>query len=389
MKILVVLSRLPYPLDKGDKLRAFYQIKELNKTNEVYLFCLNNNSVSSEAKQVLESITTGYCIAQFNKIDTLFGVATSFFDFTPLETGYFTSRKNIAKLKAYATQIKPDILFYQFVRTAKYALKSYPKVLDYQDALSANMSRRATKTSGIKKLFYLIEAKRLKKYETEMFNLFDHLTIIVDADRKEIDSPRQEEIIILPNGVDNAFFDYPQAKEKRFDVIFSGGMSYSPNVIAASYLVKDIMPLVWKELPNTRVVIAGANPTSSVKALAADKVTVTGWVDDMKEYYASSKVFIAPMQIGTGLQNKLLEAMAMHLPCITSSLANSALGAKTDEELLIANTAQENASQILRLLKDTSLADKISKAGNAFVSQNYRWETYGRQLSQILSSCIK
>src|SRR5574344_49391 len=357
MKILVVLSRLPYPLDKGDKLRAFYQIKELNKTNEVYLFCLNSGSVSSEAKQVLESITTGYCIAQFNKIDALFGVATSFLDSTPLETGYFTSSKNISKLKAYARQIKPDVLFYQFVRTAKYALKDYPKVLDYQDALSANMSRRATKTSGITKLFYLLEAKRLKKYETEMFNLFDHLTIIVDADRKEIDSPRQEEIVILPNGVDNAFFEYPQTEEKHFDIIFSGGMSYSPNVIAASYLVKEIMPLVWKELPNTSVVIAVANPTRSVKALTSDKVTVTGWVDDMKEYYATSKGFIAPMQIGTGLQNKLLEAMAMRLPSITSSLANTALGAKDEKEILIANTAEKNAKQIIRPLKDTTLAN--------------------------------
>jgi len=383
MKILVVLSRLPYPLDKGDKLRAFYQIKELSKNNEVYLFCLNGSQIHTKAKEILSAFTKDIYIAEFNKIDGLIGIAKSFFDGTPFQTGYYSHSKNIKAFKDYCKKIKPDVIFNQFVRTAKYTCDNTPKVLDYQDALSANMEGRASKSKFIKKFLFTLEATRLRKYEAKMFDIFDKLTIIVEADKKEIRHPRQEDIIVLPNGVDNSYFDYNTPQKKEFDIIFSGGMSYSPNIVAANYLGKEIMPLVWDKLPNAKLVIAGANPSSSVKNLANENIMVTGWVDDMKEYYAKSKIFIAPMQIGTGLQNKLLEAMAMNLPCITSTLANEALGATPNENILIANTPQENANQIISLLTNKEKANSIAEKGNQFVKQNYRWETYGNLLEKI------
>lgn len=389
MKILVVLSRLPYPLDKGDKLRAFHQIKELSKNNEVYLFCLNNSPIHPLSMEVLSSFIKDIHVANFNKIDGLIGLTTSFFDGTPFQTGYYSHSRNIKAFKEYCNKIKPDVLFYQFVRTAKYSCVNYPKVLDYQDALSANMEGRALKTKFIKKLIFSIEAKRLRKYEAKMFDIYDKLTIIVQADKKEIKHPRQEEIIVLPNGVDNSYFEYKAPQEKEFDIIFSGGMSYAPNVVAANYLGKEIMPLVWEKLPNAKLVIAGANPASTVKNLESDNIKVTGWVDDMKEYYGKSKIFIAPMQIGTGLQNKLLEAMAMNLPCITSTLANEALVATPNENILIANTPQENANQIISLLTNSQLAQNIAKSGNDFVKINYRWETYGKLLENVLKEAIK
>lgn len=389
MKILVVLSRIPYPLDKGDKLRAFYQMKELSKNNEVYLFCLNNSPAQSKSIDILSSFVKDIHIVEFNNFDGLIGLTTSFFDGTPFQTGYYSHSRNIKAFKDYCNKIKPDVLFYQFVRTAKYSCVNYPKVLDYQDALSANMEGRALKSKFIKKLIFSIEAKRLRKYEAKMFDIYDKLTIIVQADKKEIRHPKQEEIIVLPNGVDNSYFEYKTPKEKEFDIIFSGGMSYAPNVVAANYLGKEIMPLVWGKLPNAKLVIAGANPASSVKNLASENIKVTGWVDDMKEYYGKSKIFIAPMQIGTGLQNKLLEAMAMNLPCITSTLANEALGAIPNENILIANTPQENANQIISLLTNSQLSQNIAKAGNDFVKQNYRWETYGKLLENVLKEAIK
>ncbi len=389
MKILVVLSRIPYPLDKGDKLRAYYQIKELSKRNDVYLFCLNNTKYESKSIDILSTFVKGIHIAEFNNIDGLIGIASSFFDGTPFQTGYYSHSKNIRALKEYCNQVKPEVIFNQFVRTAKYVCKEKPKVLDYQDALSANMEGRASKCNIIKKFLFNLEAKRLRKYEAKMFDVFDKLTIIVEADKKEIRHRRQSEIIVLPNGVDNSYFEYKTTEEKEFDIIFSGGMSYAPNVVAALYLGKEIMPLVWKELPDARLVIAGANPVQSVRNLASDNITVTGWVDDMKEYYAKSKIFIAPMQIGTGLQNKLLEAMAMNLPSITSPLANEALGAKENEEILIATTPQENANHIISLLTNPQLAQKISTSGNDFVKTNYRWETYGNLLENILKQTIE
>lgn len=125
--------------------------------------------------------------------------------------------------------------------------------------------------------------------------------------------------------------------------------------------------------------------------LKNDKVFVTGWVEDMKEYYAKSRVFIAPMQIGTGLQNKLLEAMAIGLPCITTSLANKALKSKPNEEILVADDKQNLANYIIELLSDQELHDKISLNGNSFVKLNYSWQTSVKKLYDLLRQvvCVK
>lgn len=390
MKILFVLSRIPYPLDKGDKLRAYYQIKELSKNNDIYLFCLNNEEYSQKSLDILSTFVKSICIAEFNKINVFLGITKSLFNGTPFQTGYYTHSKSIKAFHNYCSEIKPDVIFNQFVRTGNYVKRNIPQVLDYQDALSANMEGRAIKSkSPIIKLFFKREAKRLRRYEAKMFDVFDKLTIIVEADKKEIRHTRQGEIIVLPNGVDNSYFEYKRIDKKEFDIIFSGGMSYAPNIVAANYLGKEIMPLVWKKLPNTKLVIAGSNPASSVKSLASKRIIVTGWVDDMKEYYAKSKIFIAPMQIGTGLQNKLLEAMAMNLPCITSTIANQALRAILNKDILIANTPQENANQIIELLVNREKAKSIAEKGNQFVKQNYRWETYGKLLEDILKKAIE
>ncbi|MFA6807240.1 MAG: glycosyltransferase [Bacteroidales bacterium] len=389
MRILFVLSRIPYPLDKGDKLRAYYQIKELSKNNDVYLFCLNNTPYESNSIDILSSFIKGICIGEFNNIDSLTGIIKSFFNGKPFQTGYYTHSKSIRTFHNYCKEIKPDVIFNQFVRTANYIYGSTPKVLDYQDALSANMEGRASKSKYIKKFLFNMEARRLRKYEAKMFDIFDKLTIIVEADKKSIIHPQQSEIEVLPNGVDNSYFEYKRTDKKEFDIIFSGGMSYSPNIVAANYLGKEIMPLVWKKLPNTKLVIAGSNPSSSVKNLSSKRIIITGWVDDMKEYYDKSKIFIAPMQIGTGLQNKLLEAMAMNLPCITSTIANQALRAIPNKDILIANTPQENANQIILLLTNREKANAIANQGNNFVRENYLWETYGKRLEEILNKAIE
>lgn len=384
MKILIVLSRIPYPLDKGDKLRAFHQIKELSKNNNVYLFCLNNKPIDPKAKNILLNFAKDIAISNFNKLDSFLGILKSLFDGTPFQTGYFSHKKNIKQFNAFCEKVNPDVIYYQFVRTAKYSKQNYPKVLDFQDALSTNMRRRASKSKLLTKWFFNLEAQRLQKYEAKMFDVFDKLTIIVEADKKEIQHPNQNEIIIIPNGVDDSYFEYRNNIPKEFDIIFSGAMSYAPNIIAANYLAKEIMPLVWKRLPNATLVIAGANPTPSVQGLNSKNIKVTGWVEDMKEYYAKSKIFIAPMQIGTGLQNKLLEAMAIGLPSITSSLANNALGATHNDNILIADTTKEYANSIITLLQNPTLANQIAQKGNDFVRKNYRWETYGKRLEDIL-----
>jgi glycosyltransferase involved in cell wall biosynthesis len=166
-------------------------------------------------------------------------------------------------------------------------------------------------------------------------------------------------------------------------------MGYPPNVNAAEFLAREILPLVHQSKPGARLLLAGASPDKRVLALQTDKIQVTGWVDDIRECYAKARIFIAPMQIGTGLQNKLLEAMAMKIPCITSPLANSALGAKDGKDILVGNNPAEYAAHIIKLLENTAFADEIAEAGYHFVTGNYDWERATSKLEEMILKASK
>lgn len=384
MKIAVVLTRIPFPLMKGDKLRAYYQIKELAKQHEVYLFCLNYKDEEKKAKEELLKYCKAVHIERLNIFSSLLRVCLSIFTFLPFQTAYYNSKRAKKNFKSFVKKNKIEICYFQFVRLAPFVKKiNTKKVLDFQDTLSMNMKRRADNSGLLEKILFTIEAKRLARYESKMFNIFDALTIITQADRELLQSPRKNEVYIIPNGVAETYFTYPQPKEKPFDILFSGAMSYAPNIDAAEYLIKEIMPLVWEKKPNVKIVIAGGGSPSWLEKLANERIIMPGWVEDMKEYYSQTKLFIAPMRIGTGLQNKLLEAMAMNVPCVTSSLANQALRAKDKEEILIANNAREYADYIIKMLDNKELSQNIAQAGKDYVFNEYSWQNSCEKLSSI------
>ena len=168
-------------------------------------------------------------------------------------------------------------------------------------------------------------------------------------------------------------------------------MAYAPNVNASNYLVSQVMPLVWQRRPQTTVLLAGASPKHSVSRLAAAdrRVTVSGSLPDIRAAYAASSIFVAPMQIGSGLQNKLLEAMSMQLPCVTTSIANAALGAQPGTHILVADTPKSLADAILDLLQDPQLSSSIAQQGNTFVRQHFGWPQAVAKLETILNEVLE
>ncbi|MCF0199923.1 MAG: glycosyltransferase [Bacteroidales bacterium] len=374
MKIFVLLPRIPYPLEKGDKLRAFNQIKQLAKHNEIVLCALNDKSVDEQrAFKALQPYCLSINFIKISKPQIVLGLARAFVKGLPLQCGYFYNRKAAKKINALIQKHQPDMLFGQLLRVAEYIRKKdIPKAIDYQDVFSAGMKRRAEIASPLTRPVFNMEYHRLRRYEAAIFDDFDVKTIISEADRQLIPHEKREQILIVPNGVDHDFFA-PQERGKRYDIVFTGNMSYPPNVNAVEYLANEIMPLVWKQLPDATLYIAGATPDPRVKKVASDKIVISGWLDDIRDAYASSRVFIAPMRIGTGLQNKLLEAMSMGLPCITSPLANAALGAQPDEEILVGDKAETMAHHLITLLSDQEKATHIAQAGFDFTNRVYDW----------------
>ncbi|MBR5782346.1 MAG: glycosyltransferase [Bacteroidales bacterium] len=375
MKIFVLLPRIPWPLEKGDKLRAFNQIKQLSKDNEVILCALNTDKKADKeaAFKALQPYCSSVNFIDLGKVSILFNLAMAFIKGLPIQCGYFYNRKAHKKIHDLIERHRPDMLFGQLLRVAEYIRnEKTPKTIDYQDVFSMGMKRRSEIASFYMKPIFNMEYKRLRRYEHDIFDDFDVKTIISIPDRDLIDHPKKEKILIVPNGVDHEYYS-PKECEKKYDIVFTGNMAYAPNVNAVEYLAYQIMPIVWEKLPDTKLYVAGATPDPRVKKVASDKIIISGWIDDMRDAYAQSRIFIAPMRIGTGLQNKLLEAMSMRLPCITTNLANNSLHAEEGKEILIGNNEQELAQHIITLLTNKDKADTLAQNGYDFVHRVYDW----------------
>ena len=391
MKIFVLLPRIPYPLEKGDKLRAFNQLKQLAKHNEIVLCALNDSPKVSEqdAFRALQPYCQSISFIKINKAQILLGLMRAFVKGLPMQCGYFYNRKAARKIDALITKHKPDMLYCQLLRTAEYIRhKDIPKAIDYQDIFSYGMKRRADIASCVTRPVFNLEYRRLRRYEAAVFDDFGVKSIISEPDRALFPHDHREEILIVPNGVDHDYFK-PQPCAKQYDLVFTGNMSYPPNVNAVEYLANEIMPIVWATRPETTLYIAGATPDPRVKRAASERIIVSGWLDDIRTAYAQSRVFIAPMRIGTGLQNKLLEAMSMRLPAITSPLANASLGAKPDEEILVGSDANEMAQHIITLLTDTEKAEQIAQAGFDFTNRVYDWGKATERLEEAMRNLFK
>ena len=384
MKIFVLLSRFPYPLEKGDKLRAYNQIKYLSENHEIHLCALNDAKLSKNHLEALKPFCKSVNVIRLTKTVSAWNIIRAFFNGNPLQVGYFFSSSAKRKIHQLINDIKPDHLYCQLLRVSEYVKDlDVPKTLDYQDVFSKGVERRIEKSNWYKKIVLKTEYQRLLKYERDIFSYFDNKTIISEPDRELIPHPDRNKIEIVINGVDVEFFK-PMEIKKEYDLVFIGNMGYPPNINAAKYLAQKIMPLVRKKLPNASLTLAGATPHTDVMALKNENIKVTGWMEDIRESYAKAKIFIAPMQIGTGLQNKLLEAMAMKIPCITSGLANKALEAIPEKEILVGNTPEEYAEHIFRLLENEQLSKNLSDNAYKLVHSKYNWDGATKKLEHLI-----
>lgn len=374
MKLLFLTSRFPYPLDRGDKLRAYYHLRALSQQHEIVLVAISDEGVSEEDRAVVASFCAEIHVLPLSKMQIALNLANSLLNGLPAHVAYFYSPALHLQIREIAEKAAPDAVFCQLIRMAPF-LKGLelPVFLDYMDAFSLGMKRRAEQ-SGLLRQLWQREAKRLTQYEAKIFG-YTHFRYIISAqDRDALAIADASLIRIAPNGVDTAYFQFSATPVPQHDVVFVGNMGYFPNVEAAKFLVQRIMPLVWEQLPQAKVLLAGARPHNEVKALADSRVSVSGFVEDIRTAYADGKLFVAPLFAGSGQQNKMLEAMSLGIPCITTTLVNNAIGATPDAEILIADTAEAFAAQIIAVLSSPQQAAAIAQQAHTFVAKTYSWE---------------
>ncbi len=381
MNLLIISSRFPYPLEKGDKLRLYYQIRELAKWHKITLVSVSDELATDKDKDQLKPYVDSQYHFDITSGVRLFNRLTALVTGLPIQVSQLYDPSIMRAIDKIAKRHHIEHVYCQLPRAAEYARRlDLPKTIDYMDAFGESMEKRASINSGFKKKLFTTEAIRMRKYETKIFIDFDHHTLISEQDKSYMAISNPDLIHVVPNGIDTDFFSFGINDNASSDLAFIGNMGYPPNEAAAVYISDLILPLVAE---NT-LTISGARPTAIVQQLANDNVTVVGWLDDIRDAYRSSRVFVAPIFSGTGQQNKILEAMAIGLPCITTSQVNNAIGATDGSEVLIANNPKEFALAIKKLLNDDQLYADIQRNARNFVVHKYSWKEHVAKLSQII-----
>jgi glycosyltransferase involved in cell wall biosynthesis len=293
-------------------------------------------------------------------------------------------KRVVAKLMA---EEKPDVIHAHLIRMAPYAIEyaETPKVLDICDSMTLNYERFLTYRRDLAAPVYRHEQKRTRAYETTVPAMFDASVVISPHDRDFILGLNSDaSLSIVPNGVDFEYF-VPSAEGRDPDLIaFMGTMSYFPNVDAAKWFAADILPIIKRTLHQAEFYIVGSNPASDIERLDNDKaITVTGFVDDVRPYVAPASVFVCPIRAATGLNNKVIEAMAMGLPVVATPGACEGIGVTPGKDILLAEQPMDFAEAVISLMTDTGLNQRIGKAGREFVMENFSWQHAGDKLRQV------
>lgn len=383
MKILFATTRFPYPPTKGDKAIPYYRIKYLSRRHEITLLSF----VESQRELDFLPKLAPYCV----KIETVvlplwrsyWNMASKSYRELPLQVLYYRSQAFRRKLLELVAQTKFDLLHTVLLRGAPYTmdLPDVPKVLDMIDALSLNMNRRTKAENAMRRWLFRIEGRRVREFEQEVCAKFDRVIVVSNIDREHLGSPN---VMVIPLGVEvpeslsQPKADYPTA-------IFTGNLGYFPNRDAAMYLVREIFPLLRRAIPRLRLKIVGPNPPNELRRLAKNDshLEVTGVVEDLWSHLKQAQVALCPLRAGSGMQFKVLEAMACGVPVVASSLAVGDIAARNGEHLLVADPPEDMVLSVKRILENSNLAAELSINGKRLVTERYTWEVTTWQLEQL------
>jgi glycosyltransferase involved in cell wall biosynthesis len=236
----------------------------------------------------------------------------------------------------------------------------------------------------------LADIARTRRYEAAYLERFAQVLVTSPEDRWALKSlavlagQPTGAISVIPNGVDLDYFAPYEGRREAATIVLSGKMSYHANHSAAIFLLRQIMPLVWRERRDVRVMVVGASPAPAIHRFAADdRVSVTGYVPDLRPYLSLATLAVCSIPYGVGIQNKTLEAMALGTPVITSRQTTAALAALPGRDLLVADGPADFAAQILNLLVNPARQRALALAGRAYVEQHHAWHASLDRLEQV------
>lgn len=390
MKILFVAPRFPYPPIQGDRVRGYHFLRLMSKRHSITLVTPVAGLVDSQAQQVVTQLCERWVPVHVHQWQSLVHLGRFPFSALPLQTLYFCPPAIQKRVQALSQTESFDLVHVQLARIAPVAdgLDRVPKVLDFIDALSLNMHRRAMQERWPLNWLFRLESQRIAHYERALLRSFDQQTISSPLDKEAIGTC--ESLRVIPNGVNVEDFPCKDDERESNTIVFTGRMGYFPNADAAIYFAKEVFPLIRRRVSRARFLIVGTDPSRRVRQLAKlPGVEVTGYVPRIQDHLARATVAVAPMQGGSGMQFKVLEAMASGVPSVTTPYALGGIEAIDGEHLLVAEDARSLAEQVLRLLKDAALRRRLARNARRLVEERYTWERSVAMLEEVYQLAVQ
>jgi len=264
-----------------------------------------------------------------------------------------------------------------------------PVVIDACDATSLRIRQQMALASPLKRLLLSYRYIQTRQLEGTILRKTPHLAIISYRDREALG---QSEILILPNGVDSSYWKRTSQRRRPRSVVFTGVMNYRPNEDAATYLMNDILPRLWKRFPGLTAAIAGRDPTPRLirRAQAEPRITVTGSVPDIRPYLEDAEVFVAPLRAASGMQNKVLEAMAMEVPVVCTSIVAAGIRVESAQApVVVADRKEAIAEAVADLLENPREASRIGAEGRRYVVDHFTWEKTTQRLEGLCWEAVR
>lgn len=390
--ICIILPRKLFPLVSGYSLKNYYLIQLLARKYRLHVVLISNGDIEKEEIEFYEKNTECYKIYQMTKLERIGGVISALVKGLPIQVGLYQSKRLFKQLmKEEAGQV--DILINELVRTMPYE-KAFDdrveKIFDMVDSIGLNYLKSLNRTrSLIWKFYYRMETKRLLHYEEECVKMAD-ISFLFNQE-EQIYWKKFGNVQWLPHGVKEELLIYNDTEiNKDYPFLaFIGKMDYQPNIDAVLWFVEHI----YSKLNITiGFVIIGAYPTLEVQKLQEryENITVTGFVENPYLILSQAIAVVAPMQTGGGIQNKVLEAMAIGKVNLLSAMAAQPItGAEDGVHFLISDSLEDYKKNIDFLLKEPVKRKEIECSARMFIRNNYTWEKYGEQYIAFLEKYRK
>ena len=391
LEILFLYSRPPLPMTRGDELTVAHLIEFLHaRGHEIDLLTLipPGYELRSDHAAWLESRCRRVELVPLGRIEGMIRAVKGWLRGWPLQIGLLWSAEQKRKAEEAVAERNYDLAYAYYIRSAEvlHAVRSHVPVSFMALQLSQTLNtERLSRTahSMIERLFYRFEHARMARYEADVWRGMTHTVLIGERDLAAIraacerhNRPPIDNHVFGPHGVDTEQLKpRDPALVEPETIVMSGVMRYAPNVEAATWLVAHVWPLLREARPEAKLYLVGRDPAPPLRAFdGRDGITVTGTVEDPGDWIARATVSVAPIRAAAGLQNKLLEAMAMARPVVATSVANEGIGAVPDRDLVIADEPEAMAAAISALLDDPERRRELGEAGRRFVERHWTWE---------------